>query len=135
MPKCDYLKNGKLLKSRNLKYYVSNIKFLKILFINFQCKTHNKLIDLNKHIKDIFKHTIDIYEYIFILIVIIYVPTEVYFTAEILNLEINISGLENDQNYYYDSMNDNDKIVLVELSYDNMIKIEIVHLLVYIKID
>lgn len=39
----------------------------------------------------------------------------VHFTAEILNLDLNIKRLEYGKNYNYDSMNDKIKIVLDEL--------------------
>ena len=46
--KCDYDKNGNILKTKRLNYIVSNLKFPELLFINFQTKTHDEFIKINE---------------------------------------------------------------------------------------
>ena len=81
-PSCDYTKDGKILKSKNLKYLVSNIFWPNILFINFQCKNYNKLVNINEYIKKLFKENLLLFGNKYILSAIVYISTENHFTAE-----------------------------------------------------
>ena len=94
-----------------MKHYISNFNLPDLLFINFQCKSYDKLIVLNKLIKDIFKDSIIVYGKKYFLTAIIFMPNAVHFTTEIFNLDMNINGLEQGKNYYYDDMISNGAII------------------------
>ena len=45
-PKCDYDKNGNILKTKGLIKFISNIKLPDLLFVNFHSNIYEDLLDL-----------------------------------------------------------------------------------------
>ena len=113
-----------------MKYYISNFNIPDLLFINFQCKSYDKLIVINKSNKDIFNDSIIVYGKKYFLTAIIFMPNALHFTAEIFNLDMNINRLEQGKKYYYDDMSSNGAIILENLLYKEMIKNKIIHLMI-----
>ena len=116
-----------------MKYFISYFNIPDLLFINFQCKSYDKLIVINKSNKDIFNDLIIVYGKKYFLTAIIFIPNAVHFTAGIFNLDMNINRLEQGKNYYYDDMSSNGAIILDNLLYKEMIKNKIIHLMIYSK--
>ena len=119
---CDYSKSGKLLTTKSLKNYISNIKYPTILFVLFHTKDYGNLIKLNSEITNLFKSNIRIYGIKYILHALVFMPTDNHFTAEIINLEKNIDGLDKNKNYFYDGLNSNGLIENDEQLLEDIIK-------------
>ena len=132
-PTCDYSKSGKLLTTKSLKNYISNIKYPTILFVLFHTKDYGNLIKLNSEITNLFKSNIHINGIKYVLHALVFMPKYNHFTAEIINLEKNIDKLDKNKNYYYDGLNSNGLIENDEQLLEDILKKKIIHLLIYVK--
>ena len=131
MPKWDYDKKGKLLKTKKLTKIVSNLKFPNIIFFNFQTDNYENLFNLNTKIKKVFKNKITIFSESYYLAKIVFMPSKNHFTAEIFHMIKGINRLSPCKYYFYDGINLDGIIELDDLNYDDMINDKIIHLMIY----
>ena len=99
----------------------------------FHTKDNGNLIKLNSEITNLFKSNIRINGIKYILHALVFMPTDNHFTAEIINLEKNIDGLDKNKNYFYDGLNSNGLIENDEQLLEDIIKNKIIHLMIYVK--